>query len=58
MAEASKRLSLDQPATYEIRVQGVLADDWAIWFGTMTITIERDITILASSLTRPPCTVS
>jgi hypothetical protein len=47
MAGMCKRLGLDQPATYEIRVQGRLGDDWAIWFGTPTITVERDITTLA-----------
>ena len=47
MADTSRRLSLDQPAAYEIRVQGRLGDDWAVWFGTMTITVKGDATTLA-----------
>ena len=50
MTGTSKRLSLDQPAVYEIQVQGRLGDDWAIWFGTMAIAVERDITILTGSV--------
>ena len=47
MTETSKRLGLDQPEMYEIRVQGRLGDDWAIWFGSLTITTECDTTTLA-----------
>ncbi len=32
-----QRLSLCQPAAYEITVQGWLTDRWAGWFGDMTI---------------------
>jgi hypothetical protein len=31
---------LDQPAAYEIRVQGKLDEHWTDWFGGLTITFE------------------
>jgi len=35
-------LGLDQPATYQIRVQGRLKPGWSRWFDDMDITIEND----------------
>ena len=32
---------LDQPATYQIKVQGRLDERWSDWFGGMTIAVER-----------------
>lgn len=40
MKNASMKLALDQPATYEIRVPGRLDESWAEWFEGMTITVE------------------
>jgi hypothetical protein len=40
MKDASGKLSLDQPGTYEIRVPGRLDDSWSEWFEGMTITVE------------------
>jgi hypothetical protein len=50
MAETSVRLGLDQPAVYEIQVQGRLDDGWASWFDAMAITVERGITTLAGTV--------
>jgi hypothetical protein len=50
MAGTNKQVSLDQPAVYEIQIQGRLGDDWAIWFGTMAIAVERDTTTLTGSV--------
>lgn len=36
------RLRLDQPASYEIRVQGWLDEGREIWFDGMTVTVERE----------------
>jgi hypothetical protein len=30
----------DEPLVYQIRVKGHLGDDWADWFGGLTITLE------------------
>ena len=30
----------DEPGLYEIRIWGHLADEWANWFGHLTITLE------------------
>jgi hypothetical protein len=50
MAGTCKRLRLDQPAVYEIQVQGELGDDWTIWFGTMAIAADRGLTTLTGSV--------
>ena len=40
--ETKQRLSLDQPATYQIKVPGHLDESWSDWVGGMTIAVERD----------------
>lgn len=39
-----QRSPLDQPALYQIMVQGRLDDSWAEWFDGMTITAGQDET--------------
>jgi hypothetical protein len=36
------QLSLDRPATYQIRVPGVLDESWSAWIGKLTITVEGE----------------
>ena len=31
-----------EPGLYEIRIEGHLAERWASWFGSLTITLEED----------------
>ena len=40
MRDADRKLGLDQPGTYEIKVPGCLDEDWSEWFEGMTITVE------------------
>jgi hypothetical protein len=40
MKKADEKLSLDRPATYQIKVQGRLDESWSEWFEGMTITVE------------------
>jgi hypothetical protein len=40
MEEPRPKLSLDRPATYQIKVPGHLDESWADWVGEMTITVE------------------
>lgn len=40
MKDAIRKLGLDQPGTYEIKVPGRLDESWAEWFEGMAITIE------------------
>ena len=42
MGKAEKKLSLDRPATYQIKVPGHLDESWSDWVGGMTITIEGE----------------
>jgi hypothetical protein len=42
MEEAEKRLSLDRPATYQIRVPGHLDESWSDWTRGMTITVTGE----------------
>ena len=41
MDNIHQRLRLDQPATYQIMVQGRLSEKWSDWFDGMTITVEN-----------------
>ena len=36
------KLTLYKPATYQIKVPGVLDEKWSDWNGGMTITVEYD----------------
>jgi hypothetical protein len=41
---ASRRLRLDQSATYQIKIQGRLDESWSAWFDNMMITFESSDT--------------
>jgi hypothetical protein len=36
------RNGLDKAVVYQIRVEGHLGDEWADWFGGLTITLEEN----------------
>jgi len=40
----------DRPATYQIRVQGLLDPQWADWFEGLTIAHEGNDTLLAGKV--------
>jgi hypothetical protein len=40
MKDANRKLGLDRPGTYEIKVPGRLDEGWSEWFEGMTITVE------------------
>ena len=40
MKEIKQKLTLDQPATYQIKVPGHLDESWSEWAGGMAITVE------------------
>ena len=42
MRDTRQRLTLDQSATYAIRVPGEIGGDWADWAGPMTVTVESE----------------
>ena len=42
MKTVKQKLTLDQPATYQIKVPGHLDESWSDWAGGMTITVESD----------------
>jgi hypothetical protein len=55
MMKVVQRLTLDQPATYQIKVPGELNESWAEWAGGMTITVASEgdgppVTTLAGTL--------
>ena len=37
-----KKLTLDQPATYEIKVPGILDEKWLDWNGGMTVKVTNE----------------
>jgi hypothetical protein len=40
MKEVKQKLTLDRPATYQIKVSGHLGESWSDWAGGMTITVD------------------
>ena len=42
MMIAKQKLTLDRPATYQIKVPGHLDDSWSDWVEGMTITVESE----------------
>jgi hypothetical protein len=42
MKKVNQKLTLDQPATYQIKVPGELHESWSDWAGGMTITVESE----------------
>lgn len=40
MKKGNQKLTLDQPATYQIKVPGHLDESWSDWAGGMTITVQ------------------
>jgi hypothetical protein len=38
--EIKQKLTLDRPATYQIKVPGHLDESWSEWAGGMTVTVE------------------
>ena len=42
MKKVKNKLTLDRPATYEIKVPGHLDESWSDWDGTRTIKVECD----------------
>ena len=40
--EVERKLTLDRPATYQIKVPGHLDDSWTEWDGRMTVTVGYD----------------
>ena len=42
MKKRRQKLTLDRPATYQIKVPGHLGERWSDWAGGMTITVESE----------------
>ena len=43
MTNIKQKLTLDRPATYQIKVPGHLNESWADWAGGMMVTLESDV---------------
>jgi hypothetical protein len=55
MKDTKRRLTLDRPVTYEIKVPGQLDENWSDWTGGMTIAVQsagdsRPVTALTGTL--------
>ena len=42
MKDIKQKLTLDRPATYQIKVPGELDASWSDWIGGMTLTVESE----------------
>ena len=40
--QVKQKLTLDQPATYQIKVPGHIGENWSDWAGEMTITVDSE----------------
>jgi hypothetical protein len=40
--EVQRKLTLDRPATYQIKVPGELDASWSDWIGGMALTVESE----------------
>ena len=36
-----RKLTMDQPAKYQIKVSGILSEHWSSWGGSMILTIDK-----------------
>ena len=59
MKEIKQKLTLDRPATYQIKVPGHLGESWSERAGSLTITVESEgdgspITILTGNVDQAP----
>ena len=43
MKKDKQKLTLDRPATYQIKVPGLLNESWSEWAGGMTVTVGSDV---------------
>ena len=55
MKKIRRKLTLDRPETYQIKVPGHLDESWSEWDGRMTVTVEYDedgrpVTILTGTV--------
>jgi len=41
MENEVKKLTMDQPATYQIKVPGILSERWSDWGGRMDLSIDN-----------------
>ena len=42
MKNGKRKLTLDRPATYQIKVPGHLDESWTEWNGRMTVMVESE----------------
>ncbi len=42
MSNIRHKLTLDRPATYQIKVPGELDESWSDWVGSMAITVDSE----------------
>jgi hypothetical protein len=42
MKKVKRKLTLDRPATYQIKVPGELDESWSDWIGGMAITFDSE----------------
>jgi hypothetical protein len=43
MKKPKQKLTLDRPATYQIKVPGHIGESWSDWVGGMTTTVESEV---------------
>jgi hypothetical protein len=50
MQAQQEPLRLDQPACYQIKIQGRLAETWSEWFDQMAISVEHEDEAVVTTL--------
>lgn len=54
MKDMDKRLKLDQPATYQFRLQTEIDLEWDVWFEEMNVTVADGITTISGPVVDQP----
>jgi hypothetical protein len=54
MVSKREGLGLDQPAVYQIKVQGELDEDWSDWLDDLLIHVDQGMTTLTGAIADQP----
>lgn len=54
MTDTNRRLGLDQPAIYRIRIRGELDEDWSDWLDDAVVGTDRGVTTLNGTVADQP----
>jgi hypothetical protein len=54
MAHSDPRPAFDEPARYQIQVEGRIDERWSDWFHGLSLSVEDDVTTLSGKVVDQP----